>query len=162
MRIERVVLEHHRNSAIFRLHFGDTLAVDPDIARRYPLQSSTIRNNVDFPQPDGPTITINSPSATSRVSGLMTGFCHPSFWLLPVISVLPSYFSLSTVPRTKARCITKTITTGGIRVNNIAAITEFHSVVPSPVAIIPLIPATVVPRSTSVIINNYHKYWFQP
>ncbi len=64
----------------------------------------------------------------------------------------------ATRPRTKARCITKTITTGGIRVNNIAAITEFHSVVPSPVAIIPLIPATVVPRSTSVIINNGHKY----
>ncbi len=41
-------------SRIFRLHFGDTLAVDPDIARRSRSSPATIRNNVDFPQPDGP------------------------------------------------------------------------------------------------------------
>ncbi|MNO09489.1 hypothetical protein D3C81_2327020 [compost metagenome] len=52
--------------------------------------------------------------------------------------------------------------TGGISVSSIAAITWFHCVVPSPVAIMPLIPATAVPRFTSVIINNGHRYWFQP
>ena len=30
---------------------------------------ATMRSSVDLPQPDGPTITMNSPSATSRVSG---------------------------------------------------------------------------------------------
>ena len=32
MRIERVVLEHHRHVAVFRRHVVDHLAVDPDLA----------------------------------------------------------------------------------------------------------------------------------
>ncbi len=33
---------------------------------------ATIRNSVDLPQPDGPTITTNSPSAMSMVMPWMT------------------------------------------------------------------------------------------
>ena len=38
VRIEGVVLKHHRNTAILRFHLGDALAVNPDIARGHALQ----------------------------------------------------------------------------------------------------------------------------
>ncbi|SAI94185.1 Uncharacterised protein [Enterobacter cloacae] len=38
VRIEGIVLEHHRDAAIFGLHLGDALAVNPDIPGRYALQ----------------------------------------------------------------------------------------------------------------------------
>ncbi|MNN97032.1 hypothetical protein D3C81_2161140 [compost metagenome] len=39
MRVERVILEHYRNTAIFRLHLSDALIFNPDIAAAHPLQS---------------------------------------------------------------------------------------------------------------------------
>ena len=38
MRVEGVVLEYHRNAAILRLHFGNALAVNPDVAAGHPLK----------------------------------------------------------------------------------------------------------------------------
>ena len=43
-----------------------SIQISPLVTRSSP---ATIRSSVDFPQPDGPTMTINSPSATSSVSG---------------------------------------------------------------------------------------------
>ena len=49
MRIKRVVLEHHRNPAIFRLHFGHALVVNPDIAFGDPLQPGNHAQQRGFP-----------------------------------------------------------------------------------------------------------------
>ncbi len=49
MRIKRVILEHHRNPAIFRLHFGHALVVDPDIAFGHPLQPGNHTQQRRFP-----------------------------------------------------------------------------------------------------------------
>ena len=51
-----------------------SLTTLPPIAISPPLMSSSpaiIRSSVDFPQPDGPTKTTNSPSATSRLAPWM-------------------------------------------------------------------------------------------
>ncbi len=45
------------------------MAISPDVMVSSP---ATIRSSVDLPQPDGPTITTNSPSATSVVTPWMT------------------------------------------------------------------------------------------
>jgi hypothetical protein len=65
MRVERVVLEHHGDVAVHRLHVVDPLAADPDLAEVTVSSPATMRSSVDLPQPDGPTITMNSPSAMS-------------------------------------------------------------------------------------------------
>ena len=62
VRIERVVLEHHRDVAIARRHVVDDaspIASSPSVISSRP---ATIRSAVVLPQPDGPTNTMNSPS----------------------------------------------------------------------------------------------------
>src|SRR5579871_5316004 len=66
MRVQRVVLEHHRDVAILGRHIVDQLVADIDLARSRPSSPAIIRNVVVLPQPDGPTSTINSRSAISR------------------------------------------------------------------------------------------------
>ena len=49
----------------------DTLAVDRDVPGGLSSSPAMMRSSVDLPQPDGPTKTTNSPSATSRSTPLM-------------------------------------------------------------------------------------------
>ena len=63
VRIERVVLEHHRDVALLGRHALTTLppiAISPSVISSSP---AIMRSSVDLPQPDGPTSTQNSPSA---------------------------------------------------------------------------------------------------
>ena len=64
VRVERVVLEHHRDVAVARRQIGDVAVADrgscPSVISSSP---AIIRSSVDLPQPDGPTSTMNSPSA---------------------------------------------------------------------------------------------------
>src|SRR5579875_3220484 len=46
-----------------------SMRISPEVTRSSP---ATMRSKVDFPQPDGPTMTTNSPSATSRFTPLST------------------------------------------------------------------------------------------
>ena len=65
VRIERVVLEDHRDVALARRHVVHDLPpirISPRVSSR----PATIRSAVVLPHPDGPTRTMNSPSATSR------------------------------------------------------------------------------------------------
>ena len=70
VRIERVGLEHHGETAFGGRHVGGVLAVDldhpSDVVSSRPAIS---RSSVDLPQPDGPTKTTNSPSSMSRSRG---------------------------------------------------------------------------------------------
>ena len=62
VRIEGVVLEHHRHVAILRSDVRDVLVTDEDGSFIDALEPADHRRLVDFPHPDGPTSTRNSPS----------------------------------------------------------------------------------------------------
>jgi hypothetical protein len=66
VRIERVVLEHHGDVAVHRLELVDDAITDVDVTRGdHVSRPATMRSRVDLPQPDGPTMTMNSPSLIS-------------------------------------------------------------------------------------------------
>ena len=72
VRIERVGLEDHGDVALLRRHVVDHAAVDrisPPVMLSRP---AIMRSSVDFPQPDGPTSTTNSPSFTESETSCMT------------------------------------------------------------------------------------------
>jgi hypothetical protein len=52
------------------------MMMSPDVVSSSP---AIIRNNVDFPQPDGPTNTTNSRSSTSRSTPLITSVSAKDF-----------------------------------------------------------------------------------
>ena len=66
VRVQGVVLEHHRDVAVLGRHVGDVAAADRDLAALSSSRPAIMRSSVDLPQPDGPTRTRNSPSAISR------------------------------------------------------------------------------------------------
>jgi hypothetical protein len=66
VRVERVVLEDHRDVAVLGREVGDVLAADPDAAAVHVLEPASMRSAVDLPEPDGPTRTMNSPSSICR------------------------------------------------------------------------------------------------
>jgi len=55
--------EHHRDVALLRRHVVDAPLPDADLAVADLLQPAIMRSSVDLPQPDGPTSTVNEPSA---------------------------------------------------------------------------------------------------
>ena len=54
VRIERIVLEHHRNVALGWRQRGD-VHIPIEIVPSVILEPAIIRSSVDLPQPDGPT-----------------------------------------------------------------------------------------------------------
>jgi hypothetical protein len=60
-------LEHHRDVALGRLQRVDHARADGDVAA-----ADVFRNNVDLPQPEGPTMTMNSWSAISALTPWIT------------------------------------------------------------------------------------------
>ena len=81
VRIERVVLEHHRDVALLRRHAVHDAAADRDLA--LPVISSSpaiMRSSVDLPQPDGPTSTQNSPSAIAMSTPRITCVVPNRLW----------------------------------------------------------------------------------
>ena len=71
VRVERVVLEHHRDVAVLRAPIS--LTTSPPIRSSPSVMSSSpaiIRSAVDLPQPEGPTRITNSPSSISRFMSL--------------------------------------------------------------------------------------------
>src|SRR5262249_3789103 len=72
------------------------------------------------------------------------------------------YFSVSTRPLTNQRCIRTTTATGGSIASIAVARTMFHSVEASEVAMIFLMPMTMVPMLSRVVISKGQRYWFQP
>ena len=66
LRIERAVLEHHRDVAVAWANAVDIAVADVDGAGIERLESRSMRM-VDFLEPEGPTSTSSSPSAMSRL-----------------------------------------------------------------------------------------------
>ena len=54
VRVQRVVLEHHRDVAMARREPGHVAPADPHRPGGQRLEPATIRSVVLFPQPDGP------------------------------------------------------------------------------------------------------------
>src|SRR3546814_1711192 len=63
--LERVGLEHHRDAALRRWQRGDVARADADAAARQILESRDRAQQRGLAAARGPTMTANSPSATS-------------------------------------------------------------------------------------------------
>src|SRR6187402_2304892 len=75
---------------------GRSLTRSPPITRSPSVMSSSpaiIRNRVDFPQPDGPTRIMNSPSAISRLMSLTAR--NPSSYRLTMFLMLIAAIGVS-------------------------------------------------------------------
>jgi hypothetical protein len=72
VRVQRVVLEHHGDVALGRLQLVDhrpPMEISPPLTSSSP---ATMRSSVDLPQPEGPTMTMNSRSAISAFTPWIT------------------------------------------------------------------------------------------
>jgi hypothetical protein len=61
-----------------------------------------MRNNVDLPQPDGPTSTQNSPSAMSMDTPLMMWVWPKYFWTWPMVTDAMEFLSDDTADAWRA------------------------------------------------------------
>jgi len=61
------------------------ISISPSVMVSSP---ATMRSSVDLPQPDGPTTTMNSPSATSRSTPWITS-SSPKRFFTPRIRISP-------------------------------------------------------------------------
>jgi len=68
MRIERVILKHHRDVALGRLDVVDDAVADADLARRNGLDTRHHPQQRRLAAADGPTSTQKWPSGTSKVT----------------------------------------------------------------------------------------------
>jgi hypothetical protein len=88
VRVERVALEYHGDVARLGRQVRDVAAVDGDRHRRSHRSSpAMIRSSVDFPQPDGPTSTRNSPSAMASSMSCSTCTLPKAFATLSIAMV---------------------------------------------------------------------------
>src|SRR4051812_30638783 len=55
------------------------MTISPEVTSSSP---TIIRSSVDFPQPDGPTRIMNSPSSTSRLTSFTAGKPSPYFFTM--------------------------------------------------------------------------------
>src|ERR1019366_9145298 len=124
---------------------------------------ATMRSSVDLPQPEGPTMTTNSPSAMSADTPLMISKSPKLFLTLRSSSfAMLDYFSVSTSPLTNQRCITSTTSAGGASASMDVPMTRFQATAASPPGIMRLMPITTVYMSSCVVTSSGHRYWFQP
>jgi hypothetical protein len=72
VRVQRVVLEHHRDVAVLGLELVDHAVADDDLARRDGLRARDHAQERRLAAPEGPTMTMNSPSATLVVTPWIT------------------------------------------------------------------------------------------
>ena len=72
VRVKRIGLEHHRDPALRGIEIGHVARRRSGFRRRYLLEPGDHSSSVDFPHPDGPTKTTNSPSSTFRLTSRTT------------------------------------------------------------------------------------------
>jgi hypothetical protein len=122
------VLEHHGDVAILELQSVDhPLAPIRMVPAKISSSPAIMRRIVDSPQPDGPSTTRNSPSAT----WVVTPFDHfaPAERFPGVIKndrshgLVPRHFSVSITPLMNQRCMS---TTGGSMASIATAVATFH------------------------------------
>ena len=79
MREQRVALEHQAGIALPRRQSRDVAPAEPHVPRVGSTKPAIMRSVVVLPQPDGPSSTTNSPSATSSVTS-RTAWTRRSAW----------------------------------------------------------------------------------
>jgi len=92
VREQGVPLEDHVDRPAIRRHRRHVSPLQEDPAGVRRLDPPIIRSVVVFPQPLGPRIEKNSPSAISNVTSF-TAVCVPNRLLTPVIAIATRPFS---------------------------------------------------------------------
>ena len=102
MRIERIVLEDHRDITGLGGNIIHANPVNNQFTRADPSRPAIIRSVVDFPQPDGPTKTINSLSSISRLKSFTTwtGYHKFSECVSETVEPLLIPYQYARMPRT--------------------------------------------------------------
>src|SRR5690606_38845060 len=167
VRIERVVLEHHRHVAITRLQSADVALADVDAASRQGLEPrdasqqrglATARRSDDHDELAVGDLQVDRLDRHLRPVELAhAAQCH-----LRHRPASFRYFSVSTTPLTNQRYIKSTTSAGGRSARMAVAITRCHSVAASPPVIMRLMPITTVYMLSCVVISSGQRYWFQP
>src|SRR5262249_15277002 len=147
VRVQRVVLEDHRDVAILRLELVHDASADDDLAARDLLEPG------DHPQErrlaaargtdDDDELAVRHVDVHA-VDHLVAGVALPDIAQFDSGHGGIGYFSESTRPFTNHFCASSTTSAGGSIASIAVAMTRFHSVTASPPEIIRLIPITTV------------------
>src|SRR6185295_12852330 len=162
VRIERIVLEHHRNVPVLGLEPVHHPAADHDLARSDRLEAGHHAQQSRLAAPGW--TDDHHELAVLHLHRDAVDHLQAAVALLDVAErkLGHLYFSVSTRPLTNQRCISTTTSAGGSRASIAVAMTRFHSVSASPVTIMRLMPITAVYIDSSVVMRSGHRYWFQP
>src|SRR5690606_13962387 len=166
VRIERVVLEHHRDVPVGRLQVVHHPRADRDLAGGHLLQAG------DHPQQRGLAAAgwtddhdeLAVADLCAHAVDDLQGLGAAAVFLDDVAKRYRChvYFSVSTRPLTNHFCIASTTMVGGTMARMAVAMTMFQSLPESPPLIMRMMPITTGYMLSSVAISSGHRYWFHP
>src|SRR3954451_24591682 len=84
-------MDRFRSRGALSLTRSPSMTMSPEVMSSRP---TIIRNSVDFPQPEGPTRIMNSPSSTSMLTSFTAGNPSPYFLTMFFISIAATASSL--------------------------------------------------------------------
>lgn len=91
MWVQRIILENHSDISVFGSYIIHPLTINRKIPSEISSKPAIIRKVVDFPQPDGPTNTINSLSLISKSKSVTEYVSALSYFYEYVSSLVLSY-----------------------------------------------------------------------
>src|SRR5207244_13064569 len=143
VRVERIVLEHHRDVAILRLQIVDDATADADLARSNLLQPGDHAQQRRLAAAGG--TDDHNELAIRHIRGDAVDHLEAAVVFSDVAEgELGHYFSVSTSPLTNHFCISTTTTAGGSIARIAVAMIRFHSSAASLPTILRLMPITAV------------------
>ena len=147
--IERVVLEHHGDVALGGLEPGHLARADVDLAGGRGLEAGDEPQQGRLAAAGGADDHGELAVLDAEIDAVEGGKAVGVGLLQPAQHDLrhgacPPYFSVSTRPLTKRRCMSTTTTTGGRRANTVVAMTRCHCGVASATVTMRWMPITIV------------------
>src|SRR6185437_3149972 len=161
VRVERVVLEDHRDVAVLRLDLVHALAADADLALGRGLQPRDHAKERGLPAARGPHDHDELAVADRHVGAVDHLVLREALGDADE-GDFGHYFSVSTRPFTNHFCMRITTRAGGMSPSIAVAMMTFHSLYASPPAIMRLIPITTVYIDSRLVMRSGQRYWFQP